>query len=292
MPSSDACPLTSDVMVANREGDLELYAVHDTPVHTPWSVRGELAMGIGRSYAFIPAFHEPDPPPEPWETDLVFPPGTTQHPTPHSVERPLLDDPPLRGRGHATPPTFGRGDEDGFPALPVSAKTKTAQANLAATRPNPIRAYSPAALTHTHFEHGAAAPAKRVDVSPSPARVDAALRAALGKSRAVPRRSRASSPMWGLSAEMTMQHVVEGDISMVMRKRVIKGYGLLSVRVQIFFFNTDFGCIHSFVSLSTILCWSKKQHQNPAYRRSGSGSTVSFLARWRPFLLLLSNNLH
>lgn len=214
-------------MVVNREGDLELYAVHDTPIHTPWSVRGELAMGIGRSYAVISAFNEPDPPPEPWEIDII-PPTLTQHQTPHSVDRPLLpEDLPARGRGHATPPMFGRGDEDGFPALPVSAK---AQANLAATRPNPIRAYSPAALKHMHFEHGAVA--KRLDVSPSPGRTDAALRTALGKSRAVNRRSKASSPVWGQSAETTMQHVVEGDISIVMRTRVIQGYGLLSVSVE------------------------------------------------------------
>ena len=181
-------------------------------------------MGIGRSYALIPAFHETDPPPEPWELDIPPAVPTQQH-TPHSVAKQLIaDDAPTRGRGHASPPMFGRGDEDGFPALPVSVK---AQANLAATRPNPIRAYSPAALKHMRFEHGAAA--KRLDVSPSPARADGALRAALGKSRAVPRKARTQSPVWGRSAEAAMQHVVEDDISMTMRKRAIDGYGLSSV---------------------------------------------------------------
>ena len=219
VPSADPCPLTSDVMVVNREGDLELYAVHDTPVHNPWSARGELAMGIGRSYALMPAFHEPDPPPEPWEVDVEPPVQTT---TPHSVDKQLLhEDTPARGRGQLTPPTFGRGDEDGFPALPAKPT-----ANLAATRPTPIRAYSPAALRHMHFEHGAMA--RRLG-SPSPARHDSALKSALGKSRSVAKRARAPSPLWGQPAEATMQHVIEGDISMIMRRRVIQGYGLVSV---------------------------------------------------------------
>ncbi|KIP06122.1 hypothetical protein PHLGIDRAFT_107382 [Phlebiopsis gigantea 11061_1 CR5-6] len=223
VPSGETCPLTSDVMVVNREGDLELYAVHDTPIHTPWSIRGELAIGIGRSYALIPAFHEVDPHPEPWELDVAPAVPTQQH-TPHSIAKQLAsEDVPVRGRGLTSPPMFGRGDEDGFPALPVSAKV---QANLAATRPNPIHAYSPAALKYMRFEHGAAA--KRLNVSPSPARADSALRTALGKSRAVPRKVRALSPIWGRSAEAAMQHVIEEDISMVMRKRVLDGYGLSS----------------------------------------------------------------
>ena len=95
VPSTDPYPLTSDVMVVNREGDLELYAVHDTPVHNPWSARGELALGIGRSYAVLPAFHDAAPPPEPWELDIAAPPPPPQ--TPHSDRAPPDDGP--RGRG-------------------------------------------------------------------------------------------------------------------------------------------------------------------------------------------------
>lgn len=222
VPSADPYPLTSDVMVVNREGDLELYVVHDTPIHNPWSARGELALGIGCSYAVMPAFHESEPPPEPWEIDIAAP---AQSQTPHSVDRQLLhDDIPSRGRGHVTPPMFGRGDEEGFPALPMNA-----QANLAATRPTPIRAYSPAALRHMRFEHGVAA--KRVTSSPSPARQDSALKSTLGKSRASARKAKISEPLWGKSPEATMQHVIEVDISMIMRRRVTQGYGLISVCV-------------------------------------------------------------
>ncbi|EKM54852.1 uncharacterized protein PHACADRAFT_29989 [Phanerochaete carnosa HHB-10118-sp] len=207
VPSTGSYPLTSDVMVVNREGDLELYAVHDTPIHNPWSARGELALGIGRSYAFMPAFQESEPPLEPWEIDVAAPP---RQQTPHSVDRQLLhDDISPRGRGQTTAPMFGKGDEDGFPALPCE-DTGQPRSDTAAAHPR----------------HGVAA--KRVASSPSPARQDSVLKFASGKSQSSARKAKTPGLLWGKSPEVTMQHIIEGDISMIMRRRVTHGYGLLS----------------------------------------------------------------
>ena len=201
-------------MVVTKEGDLELYAVHDTATHTPWSSRGDLAIGLGRSYTVIPGLHEPEPPPEPWElTTSSYP-----HSTPRSIQKPLLhDNNPARGRhGAPIPTTFGRGDDDGFPALGGGARNV---ANLSATRPGTrSRALSPEARRNKFFDHTGVT--KRNLVSPSPGRSDTGSK---GRHRSISKRH------WGYP-ESSVQHVVEADISMTMRKRVVQGYSLVNVR--------------------------------------------------------------
>ena len=39
-----------------------------------------------------------------------------------------------------------------------------------------------------------------------------------------------ASPAWGRSSVARLRHAVEDDISMVMRQRVVRGYGLRNVR--------------------------------------------------------------
>ncbi|KAI0338210.1 hypothetical protein BDW22DRAFT_1487781 [Trametopsis cervina] len=210
--------LTTNVMVVTKEGDLELYAVHDTATHTPWSARGDLALGIGRSYTIIPGLHEPEPPPEPWElTTSSFPLST-----PRSIQKPLLhEEVPTRGRhGAPSPAMFGRGDEDGFPALASSSR---GVANLSATRPgsNRSRALSPAAWKSKYYEHTGVP--KRSLASPSPGRGDHNLK---GRHKSLTRKNKDTSPMW--HADNSVQHSVENDISMLMRKRVVQGYSLVN----------------------------------------------------------------
>ena len=40
-------PVASNVMVVNKDGDLELYAIYDAPKQPIWSSRGDLAIGAG-----------------------------------------------------------------------------------------------------------------------------------------------------------------------------------------------------------------------------------------------------
>lgn len=213
--------LTSNVMVVTKEGDLELYAVHDTATHTPWSARGDLAVGLGKSYTILPGLHEPQPPPEPWDLTV----SSFHHATPRSVQKPLLhEDVPIRGRnGAPSPATFGRGDEDGFPALASSAR---GLANLSATRPGSARsrAISPAAWRSKYFEHTGVV--KRALASPSPGRGELGSKT---RHKSLTRRNKELPPMWSHS-ESPLQLGIESDVSMVMRHRVVEGYGLVNVR--------------------------------------------------------------
>ncbi|KAK7693790.1 hypothetical protein QCA50_003362 [Cerrena zonata] len=223
VPTSDSFPLTSNVMVVNKEGDLELYAVHDTPTHTPWSPRGDLTLGIGRSYKILPGFHERGPPPEPWE--ILMESAAPAVSTPHSTDERHSHGP---SRAASPPPMFGRGDEDGFPALPLPPSNpylKT-EANLTATRPNGARTYNPAILRSLHFEHSAPTKLSRT----TSAEHHSALRVGNGhiKPKATHRHSREPSPGWGNTTDVAMQHGIEEDISMTMRRRVIRGYGLVN----------------------------------------------------------------
>jgi len=51
-------PLTSNVMVVNRDGDLELYAIHDTPKQLAWSARGDFALGAGLGLKVLEGYRE------------------------------------------------------------------------------------------------------------------------------------------------------------------------------------------------------------------------------------------
>jgi len=50
----------SNVMVVNKDGDLELYAVHDTPKQATWSARGDLALGAGLAIKGLNGYHDPE----------------------------------------------------------------------------------------------------------------------------------------------------------------------------------------------------------------------------------------
>jgi hypothetical protein len=51
-------PLTSNVMVVNKDGDLELYAIHDTPKQLAWSARGDFALGAGLGLKVLEGYKE------------------------------------------------------------------------------------------------------------------------------------------------------------------------------------------------------------------------------------------
>ncbi|KAI1787427.1 hypothetical protein LXA43DRAFT_1029054 [Ganoderma leucocontextum] len=233
--------LTSNVMLVNKDGDLELYAVHDTPVHPPWSSRGDLALGIGCSYTIISGISDLTPPSEPWELvaarpshhssraySLERPAGGSLGPRFHSDESTYSMAPQRPG----SPPTFGRGDEDGFPALsaaPMSARG----------RPSPGRKRSRQLVTENRmvvkelpFEHTAVvrgqAPKRsrrggdsdgdrgRSAPLATPKTITLALDDGEGRARY------AKKP----PAMTALQNVVESDISMSMRNRAAVAYGL------------------------------------------------------------------
>jgi WD repeat-containing protein mio len=90
--------LTTNVMVVNKDGDLEMYVVYDTPKQVQWSARGELCIGAGLSCSTFPGY-SPETVADPWNT--LFEGGITGTPQ---------DTPPARRR--SVPLTSGHRAEE------------------------------------------------------------------------------------------------------------------------------------------------------------------------------------
>ena len=206
-----------------------MYAVHDAPKPTPWSSRGDLGVALSCSYRVFPGVRDLNPPPEPWDIQLhsSIPGSKAQSVDKHTTK----DESISRGRtAHmelSPPPLFGRGDEDGFPALTVKSPT-----SLATSRPVRSRTYSPAALRHLQFEHSALArqQPRRHPVTADAAAPSASMADTLSlNGGSPPQNHHHTHAHHGGKSDRALQHLVEEDISMIMRQRVVQGYGLTSV---------------------------------------------------------------
>lgn len=174
------------------------------------------------------------------------------------------------------PPLSGRGDDGGFPAL-GSIVTPT---GLSATRPGKPRTYSPASMRK--FGN-----AERDDFgswrrSCSPGRTPTVQRVG-GESRS---RGRDSSPSTarrkhkGRREGKTkgINHIVEQDISMIMRRRVLRGYGLSKVclgpRPMLCLLLRYFSLKTTYMLLKTTM--SHQMDQLNRFRSCGLGYSVRF----------------
>ncbi|KAJ7163782.1 hypothetical protein C8R43DRAFT_988631 [Mycena crocata] len=272
-------PLASNVMVVNKEGDLELYALHDTPKQAIWSSRGDLAISIGQSYRVFPGIMDD----EEMEQEFI-----QQRERESSLEQfrhaqqqaamlaersrsiTTLDSKsvdssrimergraPLPPSGFESPPAlFGRGDEDGFPALGTvgatvvpttprprdtslaSAIRSVAPTGISATRPgsgSKSRTFSPASMRRYPYEtstqsRSLSKAGQQQDINPSrteqsseivPASTDNAI-----KNRGRPKTANRGAHSRSLSKNRGVEHIVEDDISMVMRRRCLRGYSV------------------------------------------------------------------
>lgn len=219
VPSDVSHPLTSNVMVVNPSGDLELYAVHDTPMHTPWSSRGDLLVPLGKSLRVLPGITETEPPPEPWDI-LVQPTHSVPGSKSHSVDRLSVRRRGVSESGTKTPPPpmFGRGDEDGFPALSAPSRSRTPATPEVANSAKSL-AYSPVDAGKGRPRNGSAYRSK----------LDPSIRGREINAKRTSTRYHKDLSGWKQQTGTSVLHLIKDDISMVMRKRVIKGYGLADV---------------------------------------------------------------
>ncbi|KAJ7727968.1 hypothetical protein B0H16DRAFT_1665587 [Mycena metata] len=278
-PSHSArLPLASNVMVVNREGDLELYALHDTPKQAIWSSRGDLAISAGQSCRVFPGILDD----EEIERELVQQRAQEQESSLEqlryaqqqvamqtersrsitAVESTSGDRPTERGRTslppfESPPALFGRGDEDGFPALGVanaagvmpptggptrnpsrsSAIRTTAPTGISATRPSSAsgsRRWSPASMRRYPYETPAQSRSRSRtgEKNTNPSRTEQSSEAVLKSTdTAIKTRGRTTKANRGahsrsLSKLRGIEHIVEDDISMVMRRRCLRGYSI------------------------------------------------------------------
>ncbi|KAJ7929151.1 hypothetical protein B0H13DRAFT_2311009 [Mycena leptocephala] len=275
---STRLPLASNVMVVNKEGDLELYALHDTPKQAIWSSRGDLAISAGQSCRVFPGIMAD----EEMEQEIIqqreqeessleqFRYAQQQaamqaersRSTLESLESKNGDRPPTLERGRTSlppfespPALFGRGDDDGFPALglastgvvPAPARTRNASRSsvvrtsaptgISATRPSSLsesRTWSPASMRRYPYETSTQSRSRsrtgtKKDTNPS--RTELSSEALPPTDNATKSRGRTKKTNRGghsrsLSKLRGIEHIVEDDISMVMRRRCLRGYSI------------------------------------------------------------------
>lgn len=199
VPDARQFSATSEVMVVNKDGDLELYALHDMPKQSTWSSRGDLVIGTGLSCKIFPGSQDEDSP--------------SHLPIDQTDSAPI----PLGSR-EADNPLVSRRDVNGFPALLTAGVRDRRQLKS--------RAYSPASFRHypleaslarseatSHHERSAERPSQRQYGEREKLKVQHT-----PTERNTPRNKKSTS--------CTIQQVVEDDVSMVMRTRAICGYGI------------------------------------------------------------------
>ena len=234
-------------MVVNKDGDLELYAVHDTPKQAIWSSKGDLAMGAGTN---LKVFHGYD---DQAEVLSLFPefsngmapsydyPPLDSHPKPQSIpsrdmseargrsSQPSTMHPPGPMRGPA--PMFGRGDEEGFPALTPQPQPT----GLSATRPDRQRVYSPVS---TRKQKSDRPRQSNAEGQRSRSRTDTILN---DDAESIDQdEGRGPALKKKLEVKKTgIAGVVQDDISMVMRRRALGAYGLSRVCLLVLLFGSE-----------------------------------------------------
>lgn len=248
IPSPPAPSRIPHIMCVAKDGALEILPVRDSLNHR-WNARGDLSVAdYGRlrvRSSTLPS--DAATPPEPWEISIesqTIPPDvpTLAPPTKHPQLRPEWH----RGRSSSAQ----RLHDIEFPPLPAAAGS-----SLTATRPNrQARTYSPSSMRRVPAKvHGAASPKTPSSASPrSSPRLNSKLLLSPGPTKGE-RRGRSSAANVYLNrtpsddgdlfnipvnanasaslGERATAHMQQ-DISMVMRRRTQRGYGLENVRMQ------------------------------------------------------------
>lgn len=241
MPATRSNPLAVSLMAITKDDGLETVSIHDTPIHVQWSARGSMAIAVGSAYRIFSSVRPGEIVPEPWSIQPTVVSGgidgTSFGTLPIEVSRGRSPRPNLHQA------TFGRGDEDGFPAL-TSARSS----------PKPSPRFKASPLPASKLTEGNASPAHRsvpaspylkgnVELPSSPGPASLALpspasglkhiadASKISERNGSSSRTRSTSGRpWRRAIDRT-QALVDEDISMIMRRRVIMGYGLSHVRL-------------------------------------------------------------
>ena len=237
-------------MVVNKEGDLEVYSVHDTPSNCSWSHRGDLSIALGSSYRIFSPPKDVGSSPRPWDVPLLH--KHSREASAGSKEQARDDDQSRNSRGRSqslvSPPTFGRGDEDGFPALSATLlksalemqRTSNPQGNTfdgVALPPSLSRRST--AVTRAPSLRDLRTVAKIQSVAEEPLQTETPAQATNTDKLADLDLDLEKDPQFvrlvgtnqslESSAYQKVRQVLQGDISAIMRWRASKGYGLSNV---------------------------------------------------------------
>ncbi|KAI0318845.1 hypothetical protein OF83DRAFT_1113636 [Amylostereum chailletii] len=282
MPSTRTHPLALSVIAVTREGDLEVVNVHDTPTHAQWSARGTLAIAAGTAYRTFEGIHpESSPPSDPW--DLPSAAGTAR--PRHPVDEGARGRTDGRSHGSPAPPMFGRGDADGFPALTSPALPQPSPRGKPTLLPK-LGSSTPALRS----------PLVRNDELPPAEVLKMAEPLAKARKEAVAPRARSVGVSAGRVRRRPVeriQGIVDEDISMVMRRRAVSGYGLsdFARNASLFLNDADDGPVDERPSedraLGALWTWFERTRhmlEGPSSRFNGFDfTTQGLLGIWEGF---------
>ena len=246
-------------MVVNRDGDLELYAVHDTPKQITWSSRGDLALGAGFGMKVLEGYHDP-------EEDDGFSSDFNPHPqaqgsrqgqsvdvrepsrsrsVPHTG--PAMRDPSkARGRKSSTQYDVLGAGASGARILPSVASEiapfsspSVKPTGLSATRPGKPRTYSPVSVgkyrsteRHEPTALWRRRSLSRTDTLPADEEEATTKSGFRRVAPPVPAERKVGQRALSRAKETKKQgfmHIVQNDISMIIRRRAKAAYGLNQV---------------------------------------------------------------
>ncbi|KAI5123084.1 hypothetical protein M0805_000518 [Coniferiporia weirii] len=227
-PNPVSHPLTSNIVVISKDGDIEMHKMHDIPKHAVWSPRGELALGAGTQFMVLPGYDDREHAPEPWELEADVEASLERH---NSNAKGKASRPQSR-MGENEKSAHRRASKEGS----SEARSIVRGSSLAATRIG--RTYSPASIRKYSVEHSS--PRNNVALSGSVLRgmtpdaprlnipQENILQVVDGSKRAEPGRSLSRSRRHPSSNDTSTPPIIESDISMIMKSRVLHGYGLFN----------------------------------------------------------------
>lgn len=234
---------------------MEVCSAHDTPSNCSWSHRGDLSLALGKSYRIFSTPKDAGSSPNPWDVPLLH--RRSRDASAGSRGQTGDDDQPQnrrRSQSLIPPATFGRGDEDGFPALMSATMLRSAldaqrtsqpqgntpdgislppslsRRSTAVTRAPSLRDIRTAAKIQAVVEEPLQIAATSVQVTNADKLADQDLD--LEKDPQFIRSS-GTNQLSQPSAYQKVRQVLQSDISTVMRWRASKGYGLSNVSLWI-----------------------------------------------------------
>ncbi|KAL1741594.1 hypothetical protein HDZ31DRAFT_84718 [Schizophyllum fasciatum] len=201
---------TSTILTVNSAGEIELNTIYDTPKQAVWSSRGDLTFGSGITYGLIPGGIEQE---HISKADAA------------SISKQTVED-------NGPPPAlFGRGDEDGFPALGHESRLgadskaeKETEGGVAPERDSaerPALRYTPSELRVYSTEHQ-----RFVDAQGQEAHAAKSLRQRSESDPPARMQEQARIRRIRHQRASGVASVIQHDVSMLMRSRSLRGYGL------------------------------------------------------------------
>lgn len=198
-------PMTSNMIVLGKDGELKPYVVNDIATHTIWSARGEALVGAGTQLHIFPGFRETAYPPEPWDIEAIVG-NVAQASNVAAISRDVSTQ--TKSRMRSVDRYNSRNGSRQFASPDVRSSS------LSLTRGS-SRTYSPISVRRNSGD----------SILPDPPHLESE-----GASKYIESITRVSSRSISRgrkhSRERDCPRGLESDISMLMRRRVIYGYCL------------------------------------------------------------------